>query len=428
MARLPWSLTVALALVLLAVGSAAQARRGKPHPGGRPQPSARARLATGHAARTDQGASQGAKKQAGKASRPPGPRPTKPTGKPTTKPEAEREPLPLRPMEEADLVTAEADHRFASEEARELFLQDHFRVCDLDGNGWISLREAGITLSMDRDEYRRAATDQDGRIDSSEFLAQRDVLLARLGALPVEPPAEPKPRARTQAEQPTPPLGADDLSQLARSDRPAFHSELGSMRVKPGDILKRYDADHSKGIDATEIARLFSDVQLSLSPELVIAQMDPNGSGELEPAELVPIAWMVSQRVPPRAAQPPAEESPFVESELPETAASAKPDATEDPSETRPAPGDAAGAQTVAGEALAAEDASGEQERRRPLTHFTRLDADRDGFITEEDLRTLQSPARLDLRLRAILSAMDSDGDGRLSEAEFRAAMGEPTP
>ena len=30
---------------------------------------------------------------------------------------------------------------------------DHFRVCDLDENGWVSFREASVTLGVDRSEY-----------------------------------------------------------------------------------------------------------------------------------------------------------------------------------------------------------------------------------------------------------------------------------
>ncbi|HEX6882926.1 MAG TPA: EF-hand domain-containing protein, partial [Planctomycetota bacterium] len=117
---------------------------------------------------------------------------------------------------------------------------------------------------------------------------------------------------------------------------------------------------------------------------------DRNDSGELEGAELLPFAWLVSKAHPP-APPPPAASEPL-----------ASPSAPAPPvAQPEVAPGPGGG------------------------NHFARLDPSRDGLIDESDLRALQAPARLDLHLRAVLSAMDQDGDGRLAEDEFRAALGD---
>jgi len=45
----------------------------------------------------------------------------------------------------------------------------YFKICDHDKNHWISFREAGHSLLLDRDQFARVDIDSDGRITRPEF-------------------------------------------------------------------------------------------------------------------------------------------------------------------------------------------------------------------------------------------------------------------
>jgi Ca2+-binding EF-hand superfamily protein len=294
-------------------------------------------------------------------------------------------------MKAADLVTAAADHRAEQKETDLRVLREHFAVCDLDENGWLSLREAEVTLSLQRDEFRRADANQDGGLELSEFVAQQALLLARLGARPPASSAETGETSTDPALAPgTEEDGVGDASAAPASDPAPAAPATGfaSLFLRPSDLLRRYDVDESKGINVAELERLFSEMGVPLSAEMVVAQMNPDGVGELGPKELLPLAWIASRYLPEAL----------------------RPDAP---------------ATTETGRA--ADDAPSSSSSKAPpavaTSHFERLDKGGDGFLDESDLRALQGHARLDVRIRAVLSAMDQDGDGRLSETEFRASM-----
>jgi Ca2+-binding EF-hand superfamily protein len=295
---------------------------------------------------------------------------------------------PPDPMKAADEVTALADHQASAASAEEQLLAEHFGLCDLDENGWISLREAEGTLAIDRSEYRRLDANEDGRLDAGEFASERRSLLARLGALPrPEPAREPRepPAAPGPAPEPsTTPGPVTDAPPPSAAPR----SEFGAMTIKPGGFLRYYDADRSGGLSGAELEAALLETGLTLSAAQALEVLDRNDSGQLEGGELFPFAWLASKS---RSAAP-----------------------SEGESASAPVP-----------DPVVAEVTPPEPEPRKAGgNHFARLDPDHDGFVGEADLRLLQRPARLDLRLGAVLSALDRDGDGRLSEAEFRAAMG----
>jgi Ca2+-binding EF-hand superfamily protein len=284
-------------------------------------------------------------------------------------------------------VTGLADHLAQRQVEEERLLEQHFQICDLDENGWLSLREAVATLALERDEYQRLDANRDGRMDAGEFKRERASLLARLGALPepglssavAEPPPEPD-------IAPAPPAARLDSAPLS-----VRRSEIEAMTVKPGVFLRRYDIDRSSGIDAAELAAAVAENGFALSPAQALEVLDRNDSGQLEASEVFALAWLASRAHP--APPPPQAEIPL--------------EPTMDPAETPAQLGGSAPA-----------------PRPELRSHFARLDPGQDGFIDEADLRALQSPARLELRLRAVLSALDRDGDGRLSEDEFELSLG----
>lgn len=266
-------------------------------------------------------------------------------------------------VEEADLVTATADLQAEVDIERQGMLREHFKLCDLDANGWISLREAEITLSFGRAEFQRFDAGRDGRIDDEEFAAHSDELMARLGAIPKKAVADPKAAAIVDPEA-LPPAGATAKTLVPR----------------PQDLLRRYDANKSHGLDAAEISKLCSEIGLSLSTELVVEQMDPDDSGELDVDELTPLAWIAGRHLPDVLRPSPLVDEPTA-------------------------------------------DGSPPAAPRARLSHFGRLDPSQDGTFDESDLRTLQGPIRLAARLECVVSAIDRDGDGRVTPEEFRSSM-----
>jgi Ca2+-binding EF-hand superfamily protein len=307
----------------------------------------------------------------------------------------------LDPMTEADRVAEEARARAELESADEKRLKELFQLCDLDQNGWISLREAELVLSFDRSEYRRADSDQDGRLVAREYSAQKTLVFARLGA-PPPPAAQEKPAPESAAapqapdELPTEPTPAKTRA-AQKETRPGARARAAAQALpgvfpRPSDLLQRYDQDQSQSLGTEEVERLLVDLGLEFSAPLVVAQMDPDQSGALEPLELGPLSLLASRHMPESLKPTPPTASPAEVVATPEEPA-------------KPA---------KRGSTLDA------------MTPFGRLDRDKDGFVGESDLAAMQGVARTDARLGALLSALDQDGDRKVSRAEFEQAMASP--
>jgi len=327
---------------------------------------------------------------------PQGKKPTGPKGKgkaPAKGAAAAKPAAPPDPMKEADRVAAEAEARRALESAEDRRLRELFVLCDLDHNGWLSLREAELVLSFDRAEYRRADLDQDGRLVQKELASQKTLVFARLGA-PPEPepsPSPPAPEAPAPAAPESATAAPTPAAEVPLAPRARAREALALPGVfpRPSDLLQRYDQDASQALDAAEVERLLVDLGLDLSAPLLVAQMDPDKSGALAAVELLPLSLLASKHMPealrPNARK--AQAAPPVASAPPAKEAPARPSA------------------------LAA------------MTPFGRLDRDHDGFISEQDLRSMEGLARLDARVGVLLAALDGDGDRRLSRDEFERAM-----
>lgn len=298
---------------------------------------------------------------------PPGESPPVPAAEtpPADSPPAEQPPAegtedaPVVPPPEAEELPAEAPASEATwmaawnEELTRRAAND-FQLCDLDGNGWIAFREAAQALELGREEFRRHDLDRDGRLDAAEFEARFRLLMERVGR--VGPPR----------------IGLPDA--FAASAGEEDEAEVAGVELTPLDVLRRFDADGSRGLGLTEVARVFDELEVGLDPRLLVQQMDANTSAQLEIDELAPVTALVSRRLAERRV------------------GSAAPG-------PRWAP------------------------RPLPRTSFERLDVDGDGSCSAEELRELVAPARLEVRAVAVVAALDRDGNGAIEASEFRASM-----
>jgi Ca2+-binding EF-hand superfamily protein len=241
---------------------------------------------------------------------------------------------------------------------------EYFATADYDGNGWISFREAEAALLLDRTEFGRFDQDSDGRIDAEEFGRRYRSSIEQMGAF--QPPV---PKADSGAP---PPRGAEQLRNS-------------------------YDRDLNGGVDLAELETLIADYRIeNVTATLTLSQLDRNGSGRLELVELEFLSTLLDKlRV--------SAQNIFGTEEATTLA-----DLFGLPVERPAGHGQVPRPPRVNG----------------PVLPFTRLDLDRDGAITAEDLLVLEFPMALPVRPATVIASLDRNGDGRLDAAEFTAAMG----
>jgi len=275
--------------------------------------------------------------------------------------EAEEEPIVLDPEQ--------IERRQAEHAAKML---DDFRNADLDANNWVSFREAETSMKLTKDEYRLYDTNGDGRLSPMEFRDRYQSVLEKIGGVR-------SPAAKSEPEPvPEPPRARESFPQ-------------------PKDVLALYDRDGSGGLSHDELDRLFKDVAMELSADVMLSQMDPNESGELEVGELTSLSTLVGKLLPRELVEAEQAAQSFdglYKSTVPRGG----------PEGAQPRPPRIPG----------------------PVSHFRRLDLFDDGWIDADDLRELVNPAHLTVNPRTIIAALDADGDGRLGPGEFRAALGLP--
>jgi len=245
-------------------------------------------------------------------------------------------------------------------------IDEYFAICDHDENGWIAFREARESLELGRSAYASYDRDRDGRIDPAEFEERYLEIVDIAGGF-----ARPK---EYEGKRPLPSRNPEQL-------RAAF------------------DATGDGALELFEVDKLLEVYDRQDIPaRIVLSKLDVDASRRLEISELERLSQLLSATYVASDEDLASEQAASVEElfggviERP-------------PSEF----GGTLHPPQIVG----------------PVSPFRRLDLDYDGAIEIEDLRHLQRPQTLSVRVAAIVAALDQDEDGSVDRAEFLAAMDE---
>jgi Ca2+-binding EF-hand superfamily protein len=238
----------------------------------------------------------------------------------------------------------------------------YFAICDQDGNGQISFKEAQTSLGLDQAGFALYDTDADGMILPGEFRRRYLAIIDAGGAFP-------PPKAKAVV--------------------------VAALPASAEKMLEAFDKDQDGALSLAELDVALVEMNVSrMDPEATLDQLDHDGSGKLEPAELDDLLAVLKPGSAARRGAKPASIDELFCRVIPRPASAS----------STPEPPRFAG----------------------PIPSFRRLDLDGDGHVTLEELGELQRPFTFVPRPATVLAALDMDGDGTLSAAEFRAAMGGP--
>jgi len=256
-------------------------------------------------------------------------------------------------------------------------LEDYyFHLSDHDGNSWISYREGSFSLRLSRLEFTYYDTDRDGRIQRAEFSERYGLIVDNQGIFA-------PPRSRIEDY-----FDAEGALGTLLGANPAPTDEM--------QILERFDANGSSALELGELPPViqFWNLTAHITPVQLLEAIDTDVSSALELQEM---SYLVESMA---IAQQMFNGSVLSFQELAELSSSAG----TTPLTDRPP------LLTI-------------ERSKRPTVHFDRLDQDGDEFIGADDLRVLQSPMQLSVRTNAVIAAIDTDGDGQISLAEFAEAF-----
>jgi Ca2+-binding EF-hand superfamily protein len=244
----------------------------------------------------------------------------------------------------------------------------YFSICDHDGNGWISYREAKHSLRIDQTSYGVYDADSDGRVSFEEFDARYMEIVERAGGF--------------------------------RTPIPISDRRLVPTR-NPEQLRNAYDRNGDRALNERELSQLLIEYgRAEIPAAIVLEKLDVDANGRLDQGEMEHFSRLLSgtYTLPKDRTQ---EKGP-----LPRTPAEifGGPERRPEGFNVVPLPPRLPG----------------------PTTHFRRLDLDGDGKISREDLFHLQNPLQLPIRGQAMLSALDLNEDGGLDEQEFLLALQSP--
>jgi Ca2+-binding EF-hand superfamily protein len=236
----------------------------------------------------------------------------------------------------------------------------YFATADYDASGWISISEARSSLSIDRKAFAQFDTDHDGLVSPDEFIARYHAIKAKGGAF-----AQPIPNAEANKPQ----------------------------KRTAAELIQTFDTDRDGALDEREVQRALDDYKAhGVEAAVMMAGVDKDGSRKIEAAEAQALLDVLAP-------------APAAETEKPKAGSIAE---LFDKLEPRKIERD----QTPQPARITG-----------PVTTFRRLDFDDSGGITVEDLEHLQRPLILPVRCRAVLAALDTDGNGEMSPEELDAAL-----
>jgi Ca2+-binding EF-hand superfamily protein len=236
----------------------------------------------------------------------------------------------------------------------------YFAICDQDGDLLISFKEAQASLGLTREQFAVYDTDSDGMISPAEFRRRYLAIVDAGGSF-----APPK----------------------AKAVAPTAIPESAEK------MLEAYDKNKDGALDLSELDTALVELGASrLDPEALLEQLDHDGSGALDSAEIDDLLALLKPGSADHRGPLPKSIDELFGKLTPRSSAAGAP----------------AQPPHIGG----------------PVGSFRRLDLDGDGHVTLEELNELQRPFVLPVRPASVLAALDTDGDGTISAAEFRAAMG----
>jgi len=238
----------------------------------------------------------------------------------------------------------------------------YFAICDRDGNGWMSFKEAQASLGLDQAGFATYDADADGMVLAGEF-RRRYLAIVNAGGVFAPPKTKAVPRAA-----------------------------LPSTGEK---MLESFDLDRDGAVDGAELDTALVDLGAArMDPEAMLDQFDYDGSRKLELSEIADLLALLNPGSRIRRGPAPKSIDELFGTLIPRSSGTAS---TLEPPRIN-----------------------------GPVSTFRRLDADADGRISTRDLNELQRPFTFPVRPAAVVAALDTDGDSTISPAELHAAMDAP--
>jgi Ca2+-binding EF-hand superfamily protein len=159
----------------------------------------------------------------------------------------------------------------------------------------------------------------------------------------------------------------------------------------PTERALHFDIDGDGALERSELRAFLEDLRSRLETDIVMPKFDRDGNRKLEKEELTALLAFLD---PARRSQP----TPH-----------------------------AASIEELFGKSYPRQERNDAMQLAPrmpgPVPAFRRLDLDGNGRISADELRSLQRPIQVPVRLAAVLATLDTNGDDAIDEAEFAASM-----